>query len=92
MTEFLDAQQSHKDHPDTFWAPSQELLDSLGEGNWVKICDNQERFWVAVQKVDGEKIIGRVDNDLVHEHSFKCDDIIEFEKRHVMQVITPGRV
>jgi hypothetical protein len=33
-------------------------------------------------------MIGRVDNDLVMPHSFKCDDIINFEKKNVMGITT----
>lgn len=87
MSEFLDAQKQHKKYPDTFWVPSQDLLDSISTANYVKICDNHERFWVEVMEVDGDKITGRVDNDLVHEHNFKCDDTIKFEKRHVMDIL-----
>ena len=92
MTEFLDAQEQHKLHPDTFEVPSDITLSELNLGQWVKICDNKERFWVEVKDVNGEKITGRVDNDLVFEHDFKCDDTIDFEKRHIMATYTPGRV
>ena len=92
MSDFLDAQEQNKKHPDTFEIPSEKTLDSLGIDQWVKICDNKERFWVEVLEIDGDKITGRVDNDLVFEHDFKCDDKISFEKRHVMATYTPGRV
>lgn len=87
MNEFLDAQQMNKENPDTFWAPNQEELDSLEPGLYVKICENKERFWVHLTEVDGDKLAGRIDNDLVFEHSFKCDDEITFEKKNVMGFI-----
>lgn len=92
MTEFIDAQQMHIDNPDTFWAPSQEELDALQGGHYVKICENQERFWVELEEVDGDKLTGRVDNDLVNSHSFKYNDKISFEKKNVMGMTTPDRV
>ena len=87
MSEFLDAQSKHNEHPDTFWVPSQKELDEIVESQYVKICENHERFWVKITEVDGEKLIGRVDNDLVNEHSFKCDDLVEFEKRNIMNIL-----
>ena len=92
MSEFLDAQEQNKKHPDTFEVPTKETLDSLTSDVWVKICENKERFWVQVKEVDGDKITGRVDNDLVFEHDFKCDDEIQFEKRHILSTYTPGKV
>jgi len=92
MSEFLDAQLMHKENPDTFWAPSQEELDTLHPGHYVKICENNERFWIELDEVDGDKLMGRVDNDLVFEHSFKYNDKISFEKKNVMGMTTPDRV
>ena len=87
MSDFLDAQEQNEKHPDTFYAPSQELLDLLtSDDQWVKVCENRERFWVEVKEVDGDKISGCVDNDLVFEHDFKCGDTINFEKRHILQM------
>jgi hypothetical protein len=87
MTEFLNAQLQSKKHPDTFRVPNQYDLDLISKNDYVKICDNNERFWVQITNVDKEKLTGRVDNDLVNEHSFKCDDIIDFEKRNVMTTL-----
>jgi hypothetical protein len=90
MNEFLDAQQGHNKNPNTFWIPSQEEINNLRVGNYVKICENKERFWVELTLVDldGGKLVGRVDNDLVHSHSFKYNDIIKFEKKNVMGIMT----
>ena len=88
MSEFLDAQQMKKENPNTFWAPNQKEMDSLQSGQFVKICENRERFWVELTGVDGDILVGRVDNDLAFKHSFKCDDIITFEKKNVMGLIS----
>jgi hypothetical protein len=44
MTEFVDAQQRNKEHPDTFHIPPKGQLDALESGDFVKICENKERF------------------------------------------------
>jgi len=87
MTKFVDAQQMHTENPDTFGVPAQIHLDMIESGAFVKISENAERFWVQVTEVDGDKITGRVDNDLVMQHSFKCDDIISFERKNVMGIL-----
>jgi hypothetical protein len=84
--DILDAQQMHKDHPTTFYIPSQEDLDKIRVGSVVKICVSNERFWTIVANVDGDKITATVDNDLVgtDEHGLKLEDIVEYEKKNVM--------
>lgn len=82
--ELLDGVLKNQQHPDTFHIPSQKVKDALSSGDYVKVCDNNEKFWVELQSINGDELVGRVDNDLVFEHPFKCDDIITFEKRHVI--------
>jgi hypothetical protein len=86
MHSFSDAQNMHLKHPSDFWAPSLEELDEIKKSDFVKICNNNERFWIEVTEVNGNIIKGRIDNDLVREQPFKCDDIIECEKRHIYQI------
>lgn len=81
---FVDAVEMNKKYPKTFGIPSTVLLKA---GQYVKISENHERFWVMVQAVNGDKITGIVDNQLVCKHSFKLGDVIEFEKRHVMGIM-----
>jgi hypothetical protein len=86
MFNFVDAVQMNKKYPNTFQLPLRKDILKLEAGNYVKICHNEERFWVIVKEIDGDKIKGIVNNDLVCEQPFKCDDTIEFEKRHIYQV------
>jgi hypothetical protein len=83
--QFVDAQEMAKNHPDTFEAPTREELDSISVGDYVKICAEPERFWVIVEQIDGDKITGTVNNDLVctGKHGLENEDKIMFEKRHV---------
>jgi len=82
----VDAKQMSIDNPATFEYPESEI-DSLLPGDYAKISHNRERFWVELNNVDGDNLAGLVNNDLVHEQPFKCDDPVSFEKRHVFQVI-----
>jgi len=83
--ELLDAKQQSIETPDTFEYPEEELK-TLKEGDYVKVCHNEERFWVMLTKINGDVLVGFVNNDLVFDHPFKCDDKVSIEKRHVYQI------
>jgi hypothetical protein len=89
MAIFTDAQKMHEMHPTTFEAPTLSELATVQVGSTVKICaDDIERFWVDVTKVNGDKLEGSIDNDLLHSHvhQLKCSDVVTFELRHIFQV------
>lgn len=85
---FIDAQQLHKDFPETFKVPSKEDLDKLTKMDLVKIAVDSERFWVRIETVDGDKITGKVYSDLIltQYHGLKQNDDIEFEKKHIYAI------
>lgn len=87
--EFVNAQEMHDQHPSTFYAPSQEELSSLEKGDYVKICAENERFWVQIREVNGSDIQGVIDNDLVntHKHGLKDTDLITFHSDNVFQIL-----
>jgi hypothetical protein len=91
--DLVDAQEMHREHPDTFWAPDEELLARIKPGDCVKVCDGAERFWVTVTAVNGDDIVGIVENMLIgglleadFSHGLQLRDRIEFEKRHVFEI------
>ncbi len=85
---FIDAQKMAKENPDTFYAPSLTELNEIKEGSLLKVATGGERFWVLVISVKGNKIIGKVDNDLIctDKHGLQCDDEVEFEKKNVYSI------
>lgn len=86
---FTDAQQMMADHPDTFRAPPLATVLNVGVGDIVKICAGRERFWVEIAAIEGQEIIGWIDNELyfTHEHGLAYDDEVVFEHRHIYDVI-----
>jgi uncharacterized protein YegJ (DUF2314 family) len=83
---FIDAQEMHKRNPKTFEVPTPDEIKNLKQGDLVKVCENNERFWVTIIKLEDEKIVGRIDNDLVFRHEFGYGDTINFEKRHIYSI------
>lgn len=86
--EFVDAQQMAKDHPKTFEAPTKKELKGVKKGDSVKVSTGDERFWVTVTKVKGDKVTGTIDNHLVcsDEHGLNYDDEIVFDKKHIYTI------
>lgn len=90
--EFVDAQEMARLHPDTFEAPLLEELNTIKTGSMVKVCTGGERFWVAVVSVDGQRITGEVNNNLIctQDHGLDCGNMITFEARHVYSIWQGG--
>jgi hypothetical protein len=85
---FEDAEEMQKQNLETFFRPSEQELQSLKAGMLAKLCTGGERFWVIVIEVEGDKIRGVVDNELVRTetHGLKLNDLIEFEFRHIYDI------
>ena len=87
MLEFTDAQEMHQNNPDTFDAPTKEELAAVRKGDSVKVCHNNERFWVTVTRVSKKGVItGLVDNDLVCVQPFGYGNRVVFETRHIYSI------
>ena len=83
MHKFIDAQEMAKKYPDTFEAPTLEELSKIKQDDFVKVCLNDERFWVKVIEIHEDEIIGEVDNRLLEVQPFNMHDIIAFKKEHI---------
>lgn len=101
ITDILwNAQEKHLNHPDTFFAPSQDELATIGPGSLVKIgleFDTKapqggvsaERFWIEVTDVNDTSIIGKVSNHLLYTefHNLRFGDLVQFDYSAVMNVL-----
>jgi hypothetical protein len=96
---FRNAQQLARLHPDSFQVPTAEQLERVGPGSWVKVSVafpengegmDGERFWVKVAERRGNRVIGRIDNELfaTRDHGLARDDQVEFSLEHVYEIAT----
>jgi len=83
---FENAQQLRRQYPDTFYAPGEEELQKLQQGDMVKICALQERFWAEVISITDKIVTARVDNDLLMRQ-LKYNDIIDFHLDNVYDIM-----
>jgi hypothetical protein len=89
-SDLIDAQQMHRDYPDTFTVPSPERLDALRPGDYVKVCRHEERFWVRLHGVDSPVLIGTVANDLEEPGNtdLSYGSLLYCERRHIYAIMT----
>jgi hypothetical protein len=91
-TQFVNAQSMAKKNPLTFEVPTNEELNTIEKGSNVKVCTGDERFWVEVDTVKGNKITGKVNNDLLNTsiHGLKLYDTVVFSKKNVYSIFSDG--
>ena len=99
---FINAQQMHKENPESFYAPDETELENLNPNDFVKIgvrifdkecsCDC-ERFWLEVIRIEDGVIHARVDNQLVFTeyHNVACHDELIVSPHHVMNILLGER-
>ena len=82
---FEDVQERHRLHPATFEVPTDEELDALAPGDYVKVILEGERFWLQIEeRIDDYRFTGVVSNELVVEHDgLGFGELVRFERRHV---------
>ena len=89
-----DAEQTSREHPYTFYKPSQAVIQKLGPGSQVKLIfefrnqepvgPSAERMWVEITDVAGDRYRGVLRNKPVYIKGLALDDSVEFEEKHVI--------
>ncbi|MEH7356141.1 DUF2185 domain-containing protein [Neobacillus drentensis] len=88
MSWYLDnVYELNKESPYTFYVPSSEVLDKLKVGDLVKLIFvtkeeeddgfRGERMWVEITQINGEKFVGKLDNE-PYRLPLKSGDEISF--------------
>ena len=64
------------------------LYTTLSLGCSVKINNGRERFYVTVTQIDGDKIVGLIDNHLLKlgKLPYTYGDTVCFERKHIWHV------
>lgn len=89
-----DGEQSHAEHPDTFWVPPREQRETLVVGQIVKLMfeithvggEMTERMWVIVKEKTRAGYTGVLDNDPTCTSEMKSGLQVNFQPRHVIQI------
>jgi len=88
QTELVNAKYMSEQYPETFDVPSDTELNNLKSGDLVKICVNRERFWVEIISINQDKILTRIDNDLIFtdEHGLSLNDELTISKHNIYSI------
>lgn len=78
--------------PYTFWLPSPAELAALAPGDLVKLIFRPteargwgaERMWVTIDRIDGDTLAGRLDNEPYDIPGLSCGDCVLFRRHHVI--------
>jgi uncharacterized protein YegJ (DUF2314 family) len=103
--EIDDGEQLHRETPSTFWIPDEERRRTLVKGDLVKLVFlmtvrhpetgheqvDAERMWVIVQRRDGDRYQGVLDNDPYCTRDLRNGAPVVFEPRHVIQIYEEKR-
>ncbi len=92
-----DAEERHKEHPETFWVPDKGVRESLKIGSLVKLVFSMEveagsdevsveRMWVEVTQVKADHYVGRLDNTPYGSSCVHCDQPVYFQSCHIIDV------
>lgn len=90
MFTLIDGIVRHAAYPDTFHIPNTTEVIALKPGQRVKLGfqegKNTERAWVEIKSIDGDRLTGVVDNDLVLMETVKDGDEVSFGFKHVIGI------
>ena len=97
--ELIDVRARHRVQPETFDLPSERRIQEVAPGALVKIGVtfppnrvgiDGERFWVEVTRRDGDRLVGRIDNDLFNtdDHGLRLHDEVAFHVGHILDTDT----
>jgi hypothetical protein len=97
-----DAEAIARENPYTFWKPSAALIAQLKPGDCAKLVfglidpgpddPNAERMWVQITERDGDRFIGRLDNQPYYIRDLLRGATIVFQPRHVIDASIPDPV
>lgn len=86
---FLNAVDMNKQNPDSFFIPSDEEIDEVSIGDFLKVCACHERFWVKVHNMYAGEFTCIVDNDLVftEAHGINYKDVVTVKRHNIMGIL-----
>ena len=85
--EFVNAQEMQNRYPGMFKAPSAAELAAIKQGDFIKVCRNDERFWIRVIGADRKTVTGTIDNHLDRNPDLLLGLIVTVDKDRVYTIL-----
>lgn len=78
----------HQENPDTFEVPSSDEIKRVVVGDYVKVSNGKERFWVQIiEKLTRGFFRGIVMNRLIIKTNYILGDTIQIHSRHIYDIL-----
>lgn len=97
----VDGVAKNREHPETFWIPSEKVKDAVRPGALVKLAFEPigdaavggERMWVLVMdRFDDDSFLGKLDNQPIFIDDLEFGDIVEFSLENIIDVTIPNGI
>ena len=86
IDDWVDAKKLSKQYPEKFDIPEDNEIIKIVIGDFVKICNGKERFWVEVTEIKDDYLLGRIDNEIFTGLDYKKNSIIMFERKNIYDI------
>ena len=63
------------------------IKNNIKVGDFVKVCNFEEIFWVKVVSIKNNKITGRIDNYLLNNKLYDINSLITLEISNILDYI-----
>lgn len=82
--------ERNREHPDTFWVPSDDAKAGLATGDLVKLMfetkDWGERMWVRITKIGPNRIEGTLENEPWAIARLTWGHTVKFQRKHIIDI------
>lgn len=62
-------------------------IDNIKVGDFVKVSNFEERFWVKIISIKGNKISGKIDNYLLNNKLYDINSLITLDMSNILDYI-----
>jgi hypothetical protein len=94
---FIDGDERHAAHPNTWYIPTREERDAVRIGDFIQVGfepifgpGGGERMWILVTAINPDgTYVGELNNEPVQDfHQLDLGDVVDgIEKRHIINII-----
>ena len=62
-------------------------IDNIKVGDFVKVSNFEERFWVKIISIENNKISGKIDNYLLNNKLYDINSLVTLDMSNILDYI-----
>lgn len=88
FNKFVDIQKMNLENPNFFNVPNNSDIKNIEIGDYIKISNGIERFWIKINKYNKNKKIlsGTIKTHLINKNKYDFNDEIIIRARNIYQI------